>query len=158
MTALQQLSALAAEAKRQQHPNVPPHALPPPRRYEDQTANGLTWCIIDYVRLCGGQAERISSEGRVIDDRKTFQDVVGRVKSIGGIKRVYSSTQRGTADISATIKGRSVKVEVKVGKDRQSPKQKEYQQQVERAGGLYFIAKDFQRFFDWYTLTFESHE
>ncbi|HJY63731.1 MAG TPA: hypothetical protein VJ455_06205 [Ignavibacteria bacterium] len=62
--------------------------------------------------------------------------------------------QPGTADISATIAGRSVKIEVKIGRDKQSQKQKEYQRQVEASGGLYFIAKSFDQFFTWYNELF----
>ena len=52
----------------------------------------------------------------------------------------------GSADISATIKGRSVKIEVKIGKDRQSEAQKRYQENIEKAGGTYYIAKNFDDF------------
>jgi hypothetical protein len=58
--------------------------------------------------------------------------------------------QRGTADISATIHGKSVKIEIKVGKDRQSEAQKRYQEQVERAGGVYIVIRDFDQFEAWY--------
>ena len=62
--------------------------------------------------------------------------------------------QKGTADISATIKGRSVKIEVKIQGDKQGAAQRTYQSQVEASGGLYFIAKDFQSFYNWYKTTF----
>lgn len=66
-------------------------------------------------------------------------------------KMIYipGTSRNGTADISATIQGRSVKIEVKIGKDRQSDVQLSYQKEVERAGGIYYIAKDFQSFYDW---------
>jgi hypothetical protein len=57
---------------------------------------------------------------------------------------------KGTADISATIRGRSVKIEVKYGKDRQSDAQKQYQEDIERAGGVYIIARDMDQFLDWF--------
>lgn len=155
--AIKYLNELSLRATKERCPSVPMYALPKPN-YSDKTANGLTKCIIDFVNLRGGFAERISCEGRVIDQRTTFTDVAGRYKTIGGIKRIKTSAQIGTADISATIGGRSVKVEVKIGNDRQSEVQKTYQQQIERAGALYFIAKDFQSFFDWFNLNFESHE
>jgi hypothetical protein len=60
----------------------------------------------------------------------------------------------GTADISATIKGRSVKIEIKIGSDRQSEAQRNYQHIIEKAGGIYFIAKDFAQFYSWYLKTF----
>jgi len=56
----------------------------------------------------------------------------------------------GSADISATIYGRSVKIEVKIGKDRQSEAQKNYQAMIERSGGTYIIAKDFDLFLEWF--------
>ncbi len=56
----------------------------------------------------------------------------------------------GSADISATIKGRSVKIEVKYNKDRQSDAQKQYQEMIEKAGGVYIIAKTFDDFVIWY--------
>ena len=58
---------------------------------------------------------------------------------------------KGTADISAIIKGRSVKIEVKIGRDRQSEAQKKYEESVNKAGGQYWIAKDFDGFYEKYT-------
>jgi hypothetical protein len=62
----------------------------------------------------------------------------------------------GSADISATIKGRSVKIEVKYGKDRQSDAQKAYQKAIEEAGGVYVIARDFEGFLNFYEQFCES--
>ena len=126
-------------------------------KYDDSTANGLTTCIIDFLNMMDGtHAERISNEGRTIDTRKTITNVVGQVRQIGSIKRIKSSMQLGTADISATILGRSVKIEVKIKKDFQSQAQKDYQKQIENAKGYYIIAKDFQGFFDWFTAKFKK--
>lgn len=123
-----------------------------PPKYDDSTANGLTTCIIDFLNMMdGSHAERISNEGRTIDTRKTITNVVGQVRQIGSIKRIKSSMQLGTADISATILGRSVKIEVKIGKDRQSEAQKIYQKQIEDARGYYKIVKDFEEFYNWFT-------
>ena len=119
----------------------------------DKTANGLTKCIIQYVRLRGGQAERINTMGRPIDRRKVYQDAVGLTRSIGSIEWVKGTGTNGSADISATIAGKSVKIEVKIGADRQSEAQKKYQADIERAGGLYVIAKDFTSFVEWYDQT-----
>ena len=63
-------------------------------------------------------------------------------------------TANGSADISATIAGRSVKMEIKIGADRQSEAQRRYQVAIERAGGLYVIVKDFTSFVEWYGVTF----
>jgi hypothetical protein len=87
--------------------------------------------------------------GRMLDNRKTYTDVIGRTKTIGSTKYIPTTGTKGSADISATINGRSVKIEVKYGKDRQLKDQKTYQEQVERAGGVYYIAKDFDSFYAW---------
>jgi len=56
----------------------------------------------------------------------------------------------GSADISATIKGLTVMIEVKWGRDRQSEAQKVYQAKIEKAGGIYLIIRKFEEFYDWY--------
>ena len=124
------------------------------QKHRDNTANGLTKCIIDYIVYKGGQAERINTMGVPIDRRRQVTDVLGRTRTIGSLEWRPSGTTKGSADISATVYGKAVKIEVKIGKDRQSPAQKEYQRQVEQAGGLYFIAKDFTSFLWWYHRTF----
>jgi hypothetical protein len=63
---------------------------------------------------------------------------------------IPSGSTKGSADISATIAGRSVKIEVKAGKDRQSEAQKKYQADIERSGGVYIIARTFGEFLWWY--------
>jgi hypothetical protein len=115
-------------------------------KYTDKTANGLTRCIIDYLTLQGYQAERISTTGRMVDNTKTFTNVLGITKQIGTKKYIPTSGVKGSADISATIKGKSVKIEVKIGKDRQSEHQKKYQESIENSGGLYLIATSFEQF------------
>lgn len=120
------------------------------KKFDDRTANGLTKCIISFLQMHGHQAERINTMGRPIDNRRAYTDVVGRTRQIGSLTWIKSTSTRGSADISATINGRSVKIEVKVGKDRQSEAQKSYQKAVEQAGGIYFIAKDFEQFLEWY--------
>jgi hypothetical protein len=147
--ALNHLRKLAMEHAKAIHPNVPEYALPKPK-YSDKTSNGLTKCIIDFLKLSCWQAERIAVTGRMIDNRQTYTDVVGNTKTIGRTRWIKSSMQVGTADISATIKGRSVKIEVKVGRDRQRPKQIEYQKQIEAAGGIYLLVKSFDQFYSWY--------
>lgn len=150
--ALTLLVELAKKRTRENHPNVPEKALPIPK-YSDRSSNGLTKCIIDFIEMNGSQAERINSTGRIIDKRKTNIDVLGRVRTIGSVKWIKGSSQLGTADISATINGRSVKIEVKcnaTGDRYQSSGQKDYQKRIEKAGGVYVIAKDFESFHSWY--------
>lgn len=144
MTRLQQLASLAMERKRAKHPTMP---YLPVITYTDASANGLTRAIIDFLNFTGHQAERISTTGRPIDSRTTVTNVIGQTKQIGSIKWIKGSGKRGSADVSATIKGRSVKIEIKIGTDRQSPAQKEYQAEIEAAGGYYWIATSFDQFY-----------
>jgi len=125
-----------------------------PRTYTDKTANGLTKMIIDWINYNGGQAERINTTGRLIK-AKTYKDVMGITKTIGQDKWIKGTGTLGSADISATIQGKSVKIEVKIGRDKQSDVQKQYQEAIEKAGGIYYIAKDFDSFYDWYNETFK---
>jgi hypothetical protein len=152
---VKKLEHMANDAARQKYPTIPPQWLTP-RRYRDDTANGLTKCIIDFLKLSGWQAERISNTGRPIDQRKTFTDVLGNTRTIGSIKFIPGSGTNGTADISATIAGRAVKIEVKTGADRQSQAQREYQKAIEQAGGIYFMASSFEQFVNWFNVSFPA--
>lgn len=107
------------------------------RHKGSDAANALTRQIIRFIQSRGGQAERIA--------------VTGLLRKFGnGYKWTRTNMTVGTADISATIQGRSVKIEVKIGTDRQSDEQKRYQKQVEDAGGIYYIARTFEEFLKWY--------
>jgi hypothetical protein len=118
-------------------------------------ANRLTAQIIDFIKLRGGQAERINTMGINRGGKKVVTDVCGFKRTIGRDKWTKSGSTPGSADISATIKGRSVKIEVKIGKDNQKDEQTAYQDNIERAGGVYYIARDFESFYDWYVVNFE---
>jgi hypothetical protein len=145
MKPLDRLKQLKQQSMLDAYPNVPKYALSTPK-YEDKTANGLTKCIIEFLQLSNHQAERINTMGRPIDNRKQVTDVIGRTKTIGSMTWGKSTATKGSADISATIQGRSVKIEVKIGADRQSQDQKIYQENIEKSGGQYWIAKNFDDF------------
>ena len=123
-------------------------------KHRDDTANGCTRCIIAYLKYKGWQAERINTTGIPIDSRRQVTDITGKTRSIGSLTWRPSGSTVGSADISATINGRSVKIEVKIGKDRQSEAQRQYQAAIEQAGGLYYIAHDFTTFVAWYHQNF----
>lgn len=149
--AIRQLEAELFEIKKRKYPNNPYLTK---QEYRDDTANGLTKAVIDFIKLRGGQAERISTTGRPIDRRQSYVDAIGMRRTIGSIEWIKGTGTNGSADISATIAGKSVKIEVKIGADRQSEAQKKYQQDIETAGGLYYIAKDFKSFVEWYRNNF----
>lgn len=141
------LKELYLENHRKRYPSLPEPARVAPA-YSDKTANKLTRCIIDYIRLKGGQAERVANMGRPVDQSKVYTDVIGNQRRIGGVKWIPGQGTPGTADISATINGRAVKIEVKI-KDRQSEAQKKYQEQIEKAGGIYLLIRNFSQFKYW---------
>ena len=128
----------------------------PKRLFTDKTANGLTKCVIAWLSLNGWQAERISNTGRWIDDSKIVTDVMGHRKKIGSGKYIPGTGTKGTSDISSIIKGRSVKIEIKIGKDKQSESQKKYESDVIKSGGIYLIVTDFDQFMMWYKSFIES--
>ena len=149
MTAIQTLKHLKQAEQRKLYPNVPEHGMKP-IKYEDKTANGLTKCILDFLNLSGHFAERINTMGRMIDSRKQVTDIIGRTKTIGSAKYIPTTGTKGSSDISATINGKSVKIEVKIGTDRQSKDQIQYQERTEKSGGIYLIARDFESFMNDY--------
>jgi hypothetical protein len=129
----------------------------------DNSANHLTGCIMDWIRYNGGQAERINTMGRRIDNTKISKDVLGGTRLIGSVSWQKGTGTKGSADISATIPmqvngikfGVSVKIEVKYGKDRQSEDQKKYEHTINEAGGIYVIARNIDEFIEWYDETFK---
>jgi hypothetical protein len=155
MKPIDQLKALWLENTREKYPDFPEKWMPPPPKYTDKTANGLTKCVIDYIRFKGGQAERISVTGRYVDNSNVVEDCIGRKRKIGSGKFIGSSMQKGSADISSIVPnplfkfGIPVKWEVKM-KDKQSEAQKTYQSHVEQAKGFYFIIHTFDEFLDYY--------
>jgi len=144
------LQELKLQDLKLKHPSMPESYLPK-TEYKDNSANSLTKCVIDWINLHGYQAERISSTGQYREGAKikVGSGLMAHTKQLPG-KWTPGQSTKGTADISATIKGRSVKIEIKYGKDKQSDVQKQYQAAVERAGGVYIIVRDFDSFVEWY--------
>ena len=136
-------------------PSVPDYGRPP-ANCKETGANDLTRLICSFINLSGYQAERISTTGRMLDQKKTVTDCIGRERTIGSVKFIPGTSTKGSADISATIQGRSIKIEVKWEKDRQSTYQKEYEQAITKAGGIYFIAKTFDEFLLFYDQLIEK--
>ena len=138
------LKALELASLSAKYPN---NAYIPLSNWKDDSANGITQCITAFLNFSGWQAERINTMG-VYREGKKIQ-VGENTRQLKG-KWTPSTSTKGSADISATIFGRSVKIEVKYGKDKQSEVQKRYQESVEAAGGTYFIARNFDEFIKFY--------
>ncbi len=146
-SAIKELERLTLEAKRLKYPC---NSYLVGDTFRDDSANSLTKAVIAHIKLNGYTAERIANMGRVIDRTKKVSDVLGRTRLIGSVDYIPGSGTNGTPDVHACIKGRFIGIEIKYGSDRQSPSQKEYQKAVESAGGLYFIARNFTDFKNWF--------
>jgi hypothetical protein len=144
------LKALELESMRLKYPNTNESYLGL-TNWKDDSANSLTKCVIAYITYMGGQAERISSQGQYREGAKIKVGTgeLAHTKQLPG-KWTPGQSTKGTADISSTIRGRSVKLEIKYGKDVQSQVQKEYQASIEKAGGVYIIVRTFDEFVVWY--------
>lgn len=99
--------------------------------------------VVKYLTWLGYRATRVNVQGRLIDgtEKTATGDLIGKKKFI------KSTTRKGSADVSSTIKGRSVMWEIKIGKDKPSADQLKEQQREEKAGGLYFFIKTPEDFF-----------
>ena len=100
---------------------------------ECNKANGLTQAIVKFLLWHGHRATRVSSSGRMIKGRY-----------------IPGTTRKGAADISATIKGRSVMFEIKIGADKPSEYQLREQELERKAGGQYYFIKTFEQFLNIY--------
>lgn len=148
-TALAHLRQLHIDDSKVKYPSLPYHTSP---QFTATKTNDLTRCVVHFLKLKGHFCERTGNEGRVIDDRKTYSDVVGNLRTIGSIKRVKSSGKKGTSDLKAIINGKFVAIEIKnaLTHDQQRPDQKHYQAEVEASGGVYVICTSFAQFVNWY--------
>lgn len=132
-TAQTALFDLAKDYQRKRYPSTPDFARPN-ISYKTNSANGLTQAIIDFIDFSGGWATRVSVEGRYIE-------------SLG--RRIPSSVKKGTPDIIASYKGCFLGIEVKIGKDTMSEDQLNVRRQLINSGGYFFIATDFENFYEW---------
>lgn len=110
------------------------------------SANGLTTFICNFLSWMDHRATRINVSGRLVDGVEKQPSG----NTIGVKKWIPSSTRKGTADISATIKGRSVMIEIKVGKDKPRPEQLAEQIRERKAGGIYEFISTPDEFFELY--------
>lgn len=109
-------------------------------------ANGLTTFIINFLLWSGHRATRIAASGRLVDRPQTQASGVSLMTK----KWIPGSTRKGSADISATIKGRSVMLEIKTGRDRPSEHQLREQQLERASGGVYEFIHSPEEFFEVY--------
>lgn len=119
--------------------NLPPYSAErtaalqskPKRKKNTTTTNRLTNDIRSLIAKSGGYSLRCNVSGFYRPE-------------LGGYIR--SGSTLGTPDIIAVVNGSFYGIEIKVGKDRQSPDQKTVQQGIEAAGGVYLLATDLDSF------------
>jgi hypothetical protein len=101
-----------------------------------EDANSITKGIVNLLRSEGHSARRINTVGIWDEKNKCFRKGV----------------EAGTADIIGCLApdGKMIAIEVKFKKDTQRAAQKEYQAEVESAGGIYLIIKTYVEFLVWY--------
>jgi len=157
ITALQCLSEMDKIKRELDAPSIPANYIVG-TKFTDKTANGLTKAIITFINLTGMQAERINNMGRMVDKTKIVENVLGHKHKIGSVEWQTGTGTKGTGDISATVNGLSLKVEVKIRRDRQSEAQVKYEDHITAAGGIYVIAKEFAPFVKWYVGKFGKPE
>ena len=128
-TSLKELREFAMQLNKGKYSNVPAHAVPKPQPFKDSSANELTKSVIyDLIHVRGAAAYRINNVGIWDAKRGTYRK--------GG-------TVKGIPDIIGVLDGRFIGIEIKYGTDRQSADQKVVEQEIQGAGGVYFIAKTY---------------
>lgn len=70
----------------------------------------------------------------------------GQKHSFGGKSFMKKSTLTNMGDLLLCIRGKYIEIELKTEIGRQSPGQKEHQKNIENAGGLYYLIRNFDVF------------
>lgn len=108
---------------------------PKAKSKKQSPANALTDSICKYIKLNSGIAYRVNSQGQ-------YDAKLGRWRKSG--------MKKGLPDIIAIYNGLFVGIEVKIGRDKQSEDQKLREEEIEKAGGVYYIAKEFDSFKEYF--------
>jgi hypothetical protein len=130
--AVLELERLAMDEAKILHPSCPALAK---RSFRDDKSNSLTQCIVKYVTLKGGFASRINNGGNYNTKLRRF---------------IPGTSRKGLADVMATYQGKSLHIEIKTGKDRQSEAQRKIEAEVILSGGYYVLASNFTDFKTWF--------
>ena len=130
--AVKRLEQMLYEDDLRRHPSMKPQHMAR-RKHRDDTANGLTACIVAYAKLNGAVASRLNNTG--IDRNGKF---------------TRSTASRGLPDVLVTLNGMSLFIEVKVGRDKMSHYQEAVRDDQTAAGGLYYTAHNFADFKAWF--------
>jgi hypothetical protein len=127
--------------------------------YSDETSNGLTKAILDFLNFSGHWAVRVNTQGQARVRRiPKFNILSGRVEQHEKVQWTKGTTKRGTPDITAIVDGQGVQLEIKVGRDQIRDEQTEQGHRITEAGGHFFVAQNMPLFLEWYYGTFRISE
>lgn len=96
--------------------------------FKDNKANDLQKLIVKFFEFHGGFATRINSTGIYRADLKKF---------------VRNTQKKGLGDVQIVYNGKTIYLEVKIGKDKPSDVQLTRQEQIRKAGGIYEFVHNF---------------
>lgn len=144
---LRQLATAYSEMKYRDS-TVPAHCRPS-HSFSEKSANDLTKAVLGWFEVKGIKAMRQSTEGRYLPG-STVENVIGQKITQKGKWIPRSKQGIGQGDIRVLLPphGRTMEIEIKYGKDRQSDAQKKYQEELEQAGGIYLIVKSWDGFIE----------
>jgi hypothetical protein len=109
---------------------------------------------MDFLKFNDHYSNRINTQGQVRVEKVDL--AFGNSRDV--VKWTKGQTNTGTADIDCIIAGKPIKIEVKIGKDTLSGAQLKEKERIEKAGGIYYVAKDFSSFLNWYKSRFNSSD
>lgn len=96
--------------------------------------NGITSGIRGYLQHLGYESWRINVMG-------IFDEEHNRWRRSGSTKGVF--------DVHTIINGRAIWIDTKKGKDKPSPEQLLFKEDVEKQGGIAIFAKTYEEFVLW---------
>ena len=109
------------------------------KSYSDQTTNGLTNAVYDWLKYSGHYVNRINSQGQM-----------RKIK--GKLQYTHGTSNLGTPDLDAIINGKPVKIEIKCRQtgDRLRKEQIQEKDRIEASGGIYIVIGDMNQFVSFY--------
>lgn len=130
----------------------------PPTLPKWKTANGLTKLICNFLNWSLSHGERTNNMGTPIKKKfEKYNIMTGAIVTVdNGIEWRKGNGVKGSSDIKGHINNPNYKfpipiyIEVKIGKDKVSEDQVQYQKQVTQTGALYCVVKTPEDFFNFY--------
>lgn len=138
------------------------HYAPPPYP-KVTTSNGLTKMVVNFLLWSCHHGERTNTMGVPVKKyRPKFNIFSGQTEMLeNGIEWRKGSGRKGSSDIKGHVNNPRhqfpipIYVEVKIGKDKMSDDQKEYERDVTKSGALYCVIKTPEDWFSFYDYVME---